>query len=89
MLLWYAKVRIILYACNRFGRFCREILKHLSENDIRVEDYRHIDMCDEYCRLVEEGNKKEYAIAVVTAKYKVSESTLRRALKRLCRPVTT
>lgn len=68
-------------------RFCKELLKKMSENDIRVEDYRHIDMCDEYSRLVEEGNKKEYAIAVVTEKYGVSESTLRRVLKRLCGPV--
>ena len=68
-------------------RFCGDFLKRLSESDIRMEDYRYVEMCDEYCRLVGDGHKKEYAIAVVTAKYHVSESTLRRVLKRLCEPV--
>lgn len=70
-------------------RFCGEMLKRLSDCDILLDDYKRVGMCDEYCKLIEEGHKKEYAIAVVTEKYKVSESTLRRALKRLCRPVTT
>ena len=64
-------------------RYCREMLKRLSEADIRLEDYRYVEMCDEYCNLVEGGYKKEYAIAVVTEKYGVSESTVRRAVKRL------
>lgn len=63
------------------------MLKRLSECEIKTSDYRLVDMCDEYTRLVNEGHKKEYAIAVVTEKYHVSESTLRRTLKRLCGPV--
>ena len=70
-------------------RFCGEMLKRLSDCDILLDDYKRVEMCDEYNRLIKEGNKKEYAIALVTEKYGVSESTLRRALKRLCRPVTT
>ena len=69
-------------------RFCRELLKRLSENEIKTSDYKFVDMYDEYTRLVGEGHKKEYAIAVVTDKYRVSESTLRRVLKRLGEPVT-
>ena len=68
-------------------RFCKELLKKMSENDIKIEDYRHVEMYDDYCRLAEEGHKKEYAIAVITEKYGVSESTLRRVLKRLAEPV--
>lgn len=58
-------------------RFCSDILKRLSESDILLDDYKRLGMCDEYRELIDEGHKKEYAIAVVTSKYKVSESTLR------------
>lgn len=68
-------------------RFCRELLKNLSTCDIRIDDYKYVEICDEYYKLVGEGHKKEYAIAVVTEKFGVSESTLRRALKRLCKSV--
>lgn len=68
-------------------RFCGEMLKRLSECDILLDDYKRVGMCDEYYKLVGEGHKKEYAIAVVTEKFGVSESTLRRALKRLCKSV--
>lgn len=69
-------------------RFCAEMLKRLSECDILLDDYKRVGMCDEYCKLIDDGHKKEYAIAIVTEKYGVSESTVRRAVKRLCRPVT-
>lgn len=70
-------------------RFCGDIMKRLSECDILLDDYKRVDMCDEYCKLIKDGHKKEYAIAVVTEKYRVSESTVRRAVKRLCRSVTS
>lgn len=56
-------------------RFCGEMLKRLSDCDILLDDYKRVGMCDEYCKLIDEGHKKEYAIAVVTEKYHVSERT--------------
>ena len=69
-------------------RFCSDMLKRLSDCDILIDDYKRVGMCDEYCKLIDAGHKKEYAIAVVTEKYKVSESTLRRVLRRLRKSVT-
>ena len=68
-------------------RFCRDFLKRLSECEIRLEDYRLVDMYDDYMLMADNGHKKEYIIAVLCEKYHVSESTLRRALKRLGAPV--
>ena len=68
-------------------RFCKEIMKRLSKNDIRMDDYRHVEMCDDYKRLMENGHKKEYVIAVLREKYGLSESTIRRTLNRLYGPV--
>lgn len=47
-------------------RFCGEMLKRLSDCDILLDDYKRVEMCDEYCKLIDEGHKKEYAIAIVT-----------------------
>lgn len=68
-------------------RFCRDFLKRLSECEIRLEDYRLVDMYDDYMLMADSGHKKEYIIAVLCERYHVSESTLRRALKRLGEPV--
>lgn len=68
-------------------KFCREIMKRLSKNDIRIDDYRHVEMCDDYKQLVDNGHKKEYVIAVLQEKYRISESTIRRVINRLQRPV--
>ena len=68
-------------------RFCGQFLKSLSECDIKTSDYKYVEMCDEYTRLTEIGHKKEYVIAVITERFHISESTLRRVLKRLYRPV--
>lgn len=68
-------------------KFCREIMKRLSKNDIRMDDYRHVEMLDDYKQLVENGHKKEYVIAVLMEKYKLSESTIRRVINRLQQPV--
>jgi hypothetical protein len=68
-------------------KFCGELMKRLSDCGVRIDDYKYVEMCEEYDKLLRDSHKKEYAIAVVTEKYGVSESTLRRVLKRLCGPV--
>lgn len=62
-------------------------MKRLSKNDIRMEDYRHVEMLDDYKQLVDNGHKKEYVMAVLMEKYGLSESTIRRVINRLQQPV--
>ena len=70
-------------------KFCRLVMKSLSECGIRMDDYRFVEMCEEYRRMVDSGQKKEYVIAVLTERYGISESSLRRVMRRLWRSVRT
>lgn len=35
-----------------------ELLKRMSELDIRIDDYKHVAMCREYNELMAKGEKK-------------------------------
>ena len=62
-------------------------MKSLSKSDIKMDDYRHVEMYDDYCQMVDNGHKVEYVLAVLREKYGMSESTIRRVLSRMYRPV--
>ena len=64
-------------------KFCAEAMKAFSKIGIKMGDCRYVKLYDEYCLMVNNGHKKEYIIAALQEKYGMSESTLRRVLKRL------
>ena len=68
-------------------KFCEKIFKSMSEVGLRVSDYRHVQMYDEYTEMVEKGHKKEYVRTILAQKYGVSESSIKRVIRRLSRPV--
>ena len=61
----------------------KEILKKMSELDLRVNDYQYLSMKDDYDRMRREGEKVEYILAFLSRKYKVSDSTVKRIIRRL------
>ena len=65
----------------------RDLAKNMSEIGVKMDDYRYIGLCQEYNELVEKGEKREYARAILSKKYSVSESTVFRIISRLNRPV--
>ena len=64
-------------------RLGKEMLKLMSNCDIRTSDYKHIAMFDEYTNLRNKGEKVDYIICTLSDKYKLSESTVKRIVKRL------
>ncbi len=64
-----------------------EILKLMSEFDLRIGDYRFLDMKEDYDRMKKADEKVEYIHAVLSDKYNVSESTVKRILRRLSKEV--
>ena len=62
--------------------FNEKSLKAMSEVGIRIGDYRHLALWNDYCALIAEGQKKTYALAVVAERYSITESTLIRVIKR-------
>jgi len=70
-----------------FLKLCREFLKTMSSCDLRRDDYRHIEMYEEYVLMRSEGEKVDYILRVLSDKYKLSESTIKRIVRRLSREV--
>lgn len=59
-----------------------DFMKLMSENDIKMSDHKHIDMYTEYVRMRDEGVKYVAVVMILSQKYAVSESTLKRIVKR-------
>lgn len=64
-------------------KFNRGMMKFLSENGIRISDYRYTELYDDYARMVRNHEKKEYIYAVLSEKYDIPQRTLRRIVNRL------
>lgn len=65
----------------------RDFMKSMSNLGIKMDDYKYIGLCQEYNELVSKGEKREYARAVLSRKYSVSESTVFRIISRLNKPL--
>ena len=65
-----------------------EALKMMSNSGIKVEDWQHIEMYEEYMDMRKNCEKFRYIMAYLAEKYKTSESTIKRVVKRLSREVT-
>lgn len=62
--------------------FNRELLKRLQAAGIRLEDARYIDLYADYTRLLDQGEKVSYAVAVLSERYSVSERKVYALVKR-------
>lgn len=62
--------------------FNSKSLKAMSEVGIKIGDYRHLVLWNDYTALIANGNKKTYAMALVASRYKVSERTSARIISR-------
>lgn len=62
--------------------FNRELLKRLQAAGIRLEDASYIDLYTDYTRLLDQGEKVSYVVAVLYEKYSVSERKVYALVKR-------
>ncbi len=62
--------------------FNRELLKRLQASGIRLGDARYIDLYSDYIRMLDQGEKVSYAVAVLSEKYLVSERKVYTLVKR-------
>lgn len=64
-------------------------LNILYEIGVNPEDYRYIDMYEEYIRLHNQGEKTTYIVAELSSKYDVCERNIYAIIKRFksdCKP---
>lgn len=66
-----------------FVKIGRELLKMLSDYDIRVSDYKYIETYEDFLNLRSHRVKYREAIKTLAEDKKVSERTLERVFKRL------
>lgn len=65
----------------------REMLKMLSENGIKVDDWKYIALYSDYEEMVTGGGKISYVVAVLAEKYAISEASVWRVLRRFNRTI--
>lgn len=60
----------------------RGMLDICSEAGIRMDDVRYIDLYNDYCRMVEHGDKVSYAVAALAERYGICERKVYALVKR-------
>lgn len=60
-----------------------EMLKMMSKCGIKTDDWQHLEMLEEYHSMRENCEKFRYIMAYLSEKYRMSESTVKRIIKRL------
>ena len=65
----------------------RELLKLMSENDVRIGDWKYLKMYEEYKRMRENGVKYRYAVSELSTSYNISRSNVERIIRRLGKTV--
>ncbi len=67
---------------NELVKVISKILKAMSESGLRVSDYEYVEMYEEYVIMRSMGEKYDYVVKVLSDRYRISESTIRRIIKR-------
>ena len=58
------------------------LLKVMSSFDLKVDDWKHIAMYEDYCRMKKDGAKYSYILLCLSEKYCLSESSVKRIIRR-------
>ena len=68
-------------------KISKEAMKMMSNSGIKTEDWQHVEMYDEYQSMRSKRDKFRYILAFLSEKYKLSESTVKRIIRRLSEEV--
>ena len=68
-------------------KISKDALKMMSNCGIKTGDWKHLEMFDEYLDMRKNCEKFRYIMAYLAEKYKISESTVKRIVKRLSEEV--
>ena len=68
-------------------KFSREMLKTLSENEVKTGDWKYVKMYEEYRHMRDMGLKYRYVIAELAATHNISRSKIERIVQKFERTV--
>lgn len=66
-----------------FVRISKELLKFLSENEVKLDDWRYVSMYERFVILRAQGVKYVVAVSQLAEEYHTSRATVERVIKRL------
>jgi hypothetical protein len=61
----------------------KELLKMMSENDVKRDDYKFLKMYQEYLAMRKNGVKYRAVIQMLSEEYHTSKASIERAIRRL------
>ncbi len=68
---------------KEFLKFSGEILKRLHGFGIKIEDYKYVQLIEDYERMKSEGEKTTYIVAVLSERYNMCNRKIYKILARL------
>jgi hypothetical protein len=68
--------------------FNKELLNKLVSTGIRPDDYKYIELYNEYAALKAQGEKVTYIVAHLSEKYELSERFIYSFISRMKREIT-
>ena len=66
-----------------FVRFCEDLLKKLHDYGIKLEDYSHLKLYEDYIRMKSSGDKTTYIVAVLSQEYGICERKIYKIKKHM------
>lgn len=66
-----------------------KMMKLLSECDIRMGDYKYLDMYADYREMRSKGEKMTYIVEVLSEKYGISVASVYRLISKFGKPINT
>ena len=64
--------------------FNAELLQKLQQAGVKIGDWQHVAMYQDYERMVKDGHKKTYIMLFLSDKYHLSPRTIHTILQHLC-----
>lgn len=68
-------------------KISKESMKLMSDFDIKTSDWRFLDLYEKYQEMKSRKEKFRYIIAILSEKYNISESSVKRIIKRFSNEV--
>ena len=66
-----------------FLKISKELLKALHTFGIKIDDYKYVNLIEDYEKITADGYKTTYAVAILSQKYNICERKIYKILSRL------
>ena len=66
-------------------QLCHEILKALHQSGSRIDDYKYVNLYQDYLDMRHSGDKTTYIVMVLAERYHIAERTVYKLLRRFKR----